>query len=74
MDRSLLPGQRKLLSIIDVLVIAEIGEFSDLNLHPDEYPISNAHEDTGKTETSCRPHPQRHSSSLPGRAQKASPQ
>ena len=74
MDPSLLPNQRKLLSVIDVLVIAEMGEFSDLKLDPDEHKTGNAHENMGKTETSCRPHPQPHSSSLPSRAQKASPQ
>jgi hypothetical protein len=74
MDPSLLPIQRKLISVIDLLVIAEMGEFSDLNLNPDEYKTGNAHENTGKTETSCLPHPQPHPSSLPGRAQKASPQ
>jgi len=77
MDRSLLPGQRKLISVIDVLVIAEMGEFSNLNLNPDEDKTGNAHEDTDKTETSCLPRLQPHphpSSSLPVRAQKASPQ
>lgn len=32
MDQSLLPGQRKLISVVDVLAIAEMGEFKDLNL------------------------------------------
>ena len=69
-----MPDQRKLISVIDVLVIAEMGEFSDLNLNPEEYKTSNAHEDTSKTETSCLPRPMLRHSSLPARAQKASPQ
>ena len=56
MDRSLLPAQRKLISVIDVLVIAEMGEFSDLNLNPDEYTTGNSHENPRKTETRCLPH------------------
>jgi hypothetical protein len=55
MDRSLLPNQRKLISAIDVLVIAEMGEFSDLNLHPDEYKTGISLEGTGQTETRCPP-------------------
>jgi hypothetical protein len=56
MDRSLIPGQRKLISHIDVLVIAEMGEFSDLNLNPDEYKNVTSLEGTGQTETRCPPH------------------
>ena len=37
MDRSLLPGQRKLISVVDVLAIAEMGEFIDLNMNSTEY-------------------------------------
>lgn len=74
MDHSLLPGQRKLISVIDVLVIAEMGEFSDLKLNPEKYKTSNSYKDTGKTETSCLPRPMPHFSSLPARAQKASTQ
>ncbi len=33
MEGALVAGQRKLLSVVDVLVIAEMGEFSDLNLN-----------------------------------------
>jgi hypothetical protein len=55
MDRSLLPNQRKLISVIDVLVIAEMGEFSDLNLHPDEYKTGTSLRETGQTETRCPP-------------------
>ena len=57
MDRSLLPGQRKLISVIDLLVIAEMGEFSDLKLNPDKYKTGNSHENTRKTETNCLPRP-----------------
>jgi hypothetical protein len=53
MDRSLLPGQRKLISVIDVLVIAEMGEFSDLNLNPDEYKTVTLPKDSGQTEIPC---------------------
>jgi len=53
MDRSLLPGQRKLLSVIDVLVIAEMGEFSDLNLHPDKYENITPPKDSGQPEIRC---------------------
>ena len=53
MDRSLIPGQRKLISPIDVLVIAEMGEFSDLNLNSDEYKNVTSLEGRGQTETGC---------------------
>lgn len=56
MDRSLIPGQRKLISPIDVLVIAEMGEFSDLNLNPDEYKAVTSLEGRGQTETGCSLH------------------
>ena len=56
MDPSLLPGQRKLISVIDVLAIAELGEFSDLNLNPDEHKSVTPREGTGQTETRCPPH------------------
>jgi hypothetical protein len=52
-DRSLLPGQRKLISVIDVLVIAEMGEFSDLNLNPDEYKTVTPPKDSGQSEIRC---------------------
>jgi len=57
MDPSLLPGQRKLISPIDVLVVAEMGEFSDLNFEPDEYKTDASLKDTSQTETRCSPHP-----------------
>jgi hypothetical protein len=57
MDPALLPGQRKLISPIDVLVVAEMGEFSELNLNPAEYKTSTSLKDTSQTETRCSPHP-----------------
>ena len=53
MDPSLVPGQRKLLSVIDVLVIAEMGEFLNLNLNPGEYKAVTSFEDTGQTKMHC---------------------
>lgn len=35
MDGALVTGQRKLISVVDVLVIAEMGEFVDLHLNPE---------------------------------------
>ncbi|MDH5701016.1 MAG: hypothetical protein OEZ41_13770, partial [Nitrospirota bacterium] len=57
MDPSLLPDQRKLISPLDVLVVAEIGEFSDLNLNPDEYKTGTSLKGSSLTETRCSPHP-----------------
>lgn len=59
MESSLLPGQRKLISVIDVLAVAELGEFSELKLNPEEFETGNIHEDTSKDKTDCF-----HSSSL----------
>jgi hypothetical protein len=56
MDRSLIPGQRKLISVIDILVVGELGEFSDLNLNPNEYKNVTSLNGTGQTETHCPPH------------------
>ena len=56
MDRSLIPGQRKLISVIDVLAIAEMGEFFDLNLNPEEYKTVTSLKGTGQTKTGCPPH------------------
>ena len=53
MDPSLLPGQRKLISPIDVLAVAEMGEFSNLNLNPDEDKNFTFRESTGPTKTGC---------------------
>jgi hypothetical protein len=53
MDRSLLPGQRKLISVIDLLVIAEMGEFSDLNLNPDKYETAAPPKNSGQPEMRC---------------------
>jgi len=60
MDPSLVPGQRKLISVIDVLVMAEMGEFSNLSLNPGKYKTVTSREDTGQTTMHCPPH-----SSLP---------
>jgi len=56
MDRSLIPGQRKLISVIDVLAIAEMGEFSDLNLNPEEYKTVTSLKGTGQTKTGSPPY------------------
>lgn len=53
MDRFLIPEQRKLISVIDLLAVAEMGEFSDLNLNPDEDKKFTSLEGTGQTETPC---------------------
>lgn len=56
MDRSLLPGQRKLISVVDVLAIAEMGEFSDLNLNIEKSGNANALADKGVNNPPCTPH------------------
>ncbi len=56
MDQSLLPGQRKLISVVDVLAIAEMGEFSDLNLNIEESGSANALADKGVNNPPCTPH------------------
>ena len=53
MDPSLLPNQRKLISIIDLLVIAEMGEFSDLKLNPEGYKTVTPPKDSGQPEIRC---------------------
>ncbi len=53
MDSSLLPGQRKLISVVDVLAIAEIGEFIKVTLHPDIYPDHGSDQKKGKAKPGC---------------------
>jgi hypothetical protein len=53
MDSSLLPGQRKLISVVDVLAIAELGEFVDVNLHPDNYPDHSSDQDQENSSPGC---------------------
>ncbi|UCE64357.1 MAG: hypothetical protein JSU59_04235, partial [Nitrospirota bacterium] len=53
MDSSLLPGQRKHISVVDVLAIAEVGEFIDLNLDPETNPIANSDLDKEKARPGC---------------------
>jgi hypothetical protein len=57
MDRSLLPGQRKLISKVDVFAIAEMGEFRDLNLTPEDYPSHNSLKDKAGNDSTCLRNP-----------------
>ncbi len=56
MDQSLLPGQRKLISMVDVLAIAEMGEFIDLHLNPTEYGRSASPAEKPNTKLGCSKH------------------
>jgi hypothetical protein len=57
MDRSLLPGQRKLISVVDLMAIAEMGEFIDLNINPEEFVRSTSLAGNKKGNLPCNPHP-----------------
>jgi hypothetical protein len=53
MDSSLFPAQRKLISVVDVLAIAEMGEFIDLTLDPEVTPTANSDQDKEKSRPGC---------------------
>ena len=57
MDQVLLPRQRKLMSVADVLAIAEMGEFTDLNLTPEEYSSHNSLKGKSGQDSTCPPNP-----------------
>lgn len=44
MEGALVEGQRKLVSVVDVVVIAEMGEFSDLNIHAETVAVNPVNE------------------------------
>lgn len=53
MDASLFPGQRKLISVVDVLAVAEVGEFIDLNIDREDTPTANSDMDKEKDRPGC---------------------
>ena len=55
MDQSLLPGQRKLISMVDVLAIAEMGEFTDLNFNSDNLGNDSPKREKTKADSHCVP-------------------
>lgn len=55
MNRFLLPGQRTLISAVDILAIAEMGEFTDLNLNPEHYQNTASELGNRGSHFSCSP-------------------
>ncbi len=53
MGRALLTGQRKLISVVDVLAIAEMGEYKELSLSPEELASSPPLASTAGTPSGC---------------------
>ena len=55
MDQSLLPGQRKLISMVDLLAISEMGEFTDLNFNFEHLPNGDLELENSKADSPCVP-------------------